>query len=88
MSLDATLRGILEKYIDDIIQGIPQMITLFRQNKVKEMNITTMEDYILGLAQGLIMGSFFTTYRAIYFQDPSLDITLEAGNIVYKRTEI
>ena len=49
MSLDVTLRGILERDIDTIIEGIPQLIEVHRKDKIHEMKITTEQDYILGL---------------------------------------
>jgi hypothetical protein len=41
MSLDVTLRGILERNIDSIIEGIPQLIEVHRKDKIPEMKITT-----------------------------------------------
>jgi len=63
MSLNVTLRGILERDIDSIIEGIAQLIEVHRKDKIPEMKITTEQDYILGLAHGTIMGSFISTYR-------------------------
>ena len=86
MSLDVTLRGILERDIDTIIEGIPQLIEVHRKDKIPEMKITTEQDYILGLTHGTIMGTFITTYRAINKDYPSLQILQEAGSIMYRRT--
>ena len=54
MSLDVTLRGILERDIDTIIEGIPQLIEVHRKDKIPEMKITTEQDYILGLTHELL----------------------------------
>jgi hypothetical protein len=86
MPLDAILRGILEKNIDEAIQGIPYLIQIYRQSKTPEMNIKTMEDYILGLVHGYIMKGFLIDYRSKYFQNPSSDVNEEAGLIIYKRS--
>jgi len=86
MSLDVTLRGILERDIDSIIEGIPQLIEVHRKDKIPEMKITTEQDYILGLAHGTIMGSFISTYRAINKDNPSLQVLQESGSVMYRRT--
>jgi hypothetical protein len=86
MPLNEILRGLLERYIDEGIAGIPTLVTVCRQGDLTSIGVKTMEDYIFGLVQGTIIGQFGIAYKMIYFQNPTSDIVQEVTSIIFRRS--
>jgi glycerol-3-phosphate acyltransferase PlsY len=67
--LDATTRGLLDKTIDEAKGAIP--VALMRVTETtKEMHIQKVEDYVLGAANGFIIGKFFSIFSMLYQRYP------------------
>ncbi|HEX2407819.1 MAG TPA: hypothetical protein VHJ38_11515 [Nitrososphaeraceae archaeon] len=86
MELNDHMRGILENLIDQTIGVTPMHLNMVRKNIPPEFGIQNNEDYILGVAQGVIIGLFLGLYRGFFAQDPPPNVMAEAGRIIYKRT--
>lgn len=86
MSLNEILRGVLERSIDESIANIPTLVTSCRQGNFTQVGIKTIEDYVFGLVQGMVIGQFGATYKMIYFQNPTPDINQEVAHIIFRRS--
>jgi|SRR5215216_4829364 hypothetical protein len=56
MVLDQMARGMLEKYIDRVIRGIPYLMSRFRKKDVKDiLQYGNEEDFLYGTVYGAIV---------------------------------
>lgn len=86
MSLNNNIRGLLENIIDESILIMPALMSLFRNTSPPEFGIQRLEDYAFGYVQGLILGQFICSYRAIFAQNLQPEISAEAGRILLRRS--
>jgi hypothetical protein len=86
MVLDQKARGELERYIDYLIKGVPQLMSRFREKEFKNiLRFQNEEDFLYGAVYGgIIFGyteSFYTMFRRHLTDDEMLDFE----TIVVKR---
>ena len=62
-------------------------MNIARNNLRPEFNIQTLEDYVLGLVQGSIMGAFVSFYRSTFAQDLPPNLQTEVAQIIFRRTK-
>ena len=86
MSLNNNLRGLLEDIIDESIIIMPVLMSLFRNTIPPEFGVQRLEDYAFGYVQGLILGQFISSYRAIFAHNLQPEISAEAGKILLRRS--
>lgn len=59
MAIDATMRGVLEQYIDSIVIAIPNIErAFFDSSKKAQLQIQNEQDFALGVALGNIQNAF------------------------------
>jgi hypothetical protein len=87
MSLTEYMRGVLENLIDQSINMTPIFVNMARNNNTSEFGITTLDDYVLGIVQGSIMGLFVSFYRSSLAQDLPPNLQTEVGQIIFRRTK-
>ena len=85
MSLTEYMRGVLENLIDQAINMTPIFVNIARNNNPPEFGITTLDDYVLGIVQGSIMGTFVSFYRSSLAQDLPPNLQIEVGQIIFRR---
>ena len=86
MTIDATMRGLLEQYIDSIVIAIPNIVqAFFDPSKKAQMQIQNEKDFALGVALGNIQNAFLTSFVSIHARYPTLDELSEISNIIFKR---
>ena len=86
MSLTANMRGVLENLIDQAIVMTPTFMNIARNNRTPELGIQTIDDYVLGIVQGSIMGAFVSFYRSTFAQDLPSNLQSEVAQIIFRRT--
>ncbi len=64
----------------------PTFVKMARNNKTPEFNIQTVDDYVLGIVQGSIMGAFVSFYRSSFAQNLPPNLQTEVGQIIFRRT--
>jgi hypothetical protein len=83
--LDATTRRLLDKTIDEAKGAIP--VALMRVTETtKEMHIQKVEDYVLGAANGFIIGKFFGVFSMLYQRYPDGQEMKEMREVINKRS--
>lgn len=87
MSLNPYMRGELENLVDQGIIITPTFANIARNNLRPEFNIQTLEDYVLGLVQGSIMGAFVSFYRSTFAPDLPPNLQTEVAQIIFRRTK-
>jgi hypothetical protein len=82
MAIDATMRGVLEQYIDSIVIAIPNIVKVFFDPSNKALQIHDENDFAFGVALGNIQNAFLTTFVSIQarYPDPA-----EINNMISKR---
>jgi hypothetical protein len=87
MAIDATMRGLLEQYIDSIVIAIPNIVRVFFDpSKKAQLQIQDEKDFALGIALGNIQNAFLTSFVSIQARYPTLEELAEISNIIFKRT--
>ncbi|MFL6391995.1 MAG: hypothetical protein ACJ71E_08105, partial [Nitrososphaeraceae archaeon] len=85
MAIDATMRGLLEQYIDSIVIAIPNIEqTFFGPPKKAQLQIQN-KDFALGVALGNIQNAFLTSFVSIQARYPNPEEIEEISNIIFKR---
>jgi len=87
MSLNPYMRGVLENLIDQAINMTSIFVIMARNNNTPEFGIKTLDDYVLGIVQGSIMGTFVSFYRSSLAQDLPPNLQTEVGQIIFRRTK-
>ena len=86
MAIDATMRGLLEQYIDSIVIAIPNIEqTFFDPPKKAQLQIQNEKDFALGVALGNIQNAFLTSFVSIQARYPNLEEIEEISNIIIRR---
>jgi hypothetical protein len=87
MAIDATMRGLLEQYIDSIVIAIPNIVRVFFDpSKKAQLQIQNEKDFALGIALGNIQNAFLTSFVSIQARYPTLEELSEISNIIFKLT--
>ena len=53
MAMDATMRGLLEQYIDSVVIAIPNIVKVFFDPSNKALQIHDENDFAFGVALGI-----------------------------------
>jgi hypothetical protein len=85
MGIDATMRGLLEQYIDSIVIAIPDIVKLFFDPSNKALQIQDEKDFAFGVALGNIQNAFLTTFVSIQARYPDPEEIAEINGILSKR---
>jgi hypothetical protein len=85
MGIDATMRGVLEQYIDSIVIAIPDIVKVFFDPSNKALQIKDEKDFAFGVALGNIQNAFLTTFVSIQARYPDPEEIAEINNIISKR---
>lgn len=85
MAIDATMRGVLEQYIDSIVIAIPNIVKVFFDPSNKALQIGDENDFAFGVALGNIQNAFLTSFVSLQARYPNLEEIEEINNIISKR---
>ena len=83
--LDVTTRGILDRTIDEAKGAIPVALMTVTET-AKEMHIQKVEDYVLGAANGFIIGKFFSIFSMLYQRYPDEYEMKEIREVINNRS--
>jgi hypothetical protein len=83
--LDATTRGLLDKTIDEAKGAVPVALMTVTET-TKEMHIQKVEDYVLGAANGFIIGKFFSIFSMLYQRYPDEQEMKEMREVINNRS--
>jgi hypothetical protein len=86
MGIDATMRGVLEQYIDSIVIAIPNIVKVFFDPSNKALQIQDENDFAFGVALGNIQNAFLTSFISLQARYPNSEELAEISNIILKRT--
>jgi hypothetical protein len=84
MAIDATMRGLLEQYIDSIVIAIPNIVKVFFDPSNKVLQIQDGNDFAFGVALGNIQNAFLTTFVSIQARYPDQGEIAEINSIISK----
>jgi hypothetical protein len=84
MTIDATMRGLLEQYIDSIVIAIPNIVKVFFDPSNKVLQIQDENDFAFGVALGNIQNAFLTTFLSIQARYPDQEEIAEINSIISK----
>ena len=85
MTVDATMRGLLEQYIDSIVIAIPNIVKVFFDPSNKALQIQHENDFAFGVALGNIQNAFLTTFVSIQARYPDQEEIAQINSIISKR---
>ena len=85
MRIDATMRGVLEQYIDSIVIAIPNIVKVFFDPSNKALQIQDESDFAFGVALGNIQNAFLTTFVSIQARYPDPEEITEISDMISKR---
>ena len=85
MGIDATMRGVLEQYIDSIVIAIPNIVKVFFDPSNKALQIQDESDFAFGVALGNIQNAFLTTFVSIQARYPDPEEITEISDMISKR---
>jgi len=85
MAIDATMRGVLEQYIDSIVIAIPNIVKVFFDPSNKALQIQDENDFAFGVALGNIQNAFLTTFVSIQARYPDPEELAEINYMIFKR---
>jgi len=78
MVLDQMARGILEKYIDRVIRGIPYLMSRFRKKDVKDiLQYGNEEDFLYGTVYGAIVWGYTDQFQILFQRKPTQEEVFE-----------
>jgi hypothetical protein len=83
--LDAVTRGLLDKTIDEAKGAVPVALMTVTET-TKEMHIQNVEDYVLGAANGFIIGKFFGVFSMLYQRYPDEQEMKEMREVINNRS--
>jgi hypothetical protein len=84
MTIDATMGGLLEQYIDSIVIAIPNIVKVFFDPSNKVLQIQDGNDFAFGVALGNIQNAFLTTFVSIQARYPDQGEIAEINSIISK----
>ena len=84
MTIDATMGGLLEQYIDSIVIAIPNIVKVFFDPSNKVLQIQDGNDFAFGVALGNIQKAFLTTFVSIQARYPDQGEIAEINSIISK----
>jgi hypothetical protein len=87
MAIDATMRGVLEQYIDSIVIAIPNIIKVFFDPSNKALQIHDNNDFACGIALGNIQNAFLTTFVSMLARYPNPEELAEINEVISKRAQ-
>src|ERR687886_1738080 len=85
MAIDATMRGLLEQYIDSIVIAIPNIVKVFFGHSNKTLQVQNENDFAFGVALGNIQNAFLTTFVSIQARYPDQEEIAEINEVIFKR---
>jgi|SRR5215216_1156771 hypothetical protein len=86
MVLDQMARGMLEKYIDRVIRGIPYLMSRFRKKDVKDiLQYGNEEDFLYGTVYGAIVWGYTDQFQILFQRKPTQEEVFEMQTIIVKR---
>ena len=85
MAIDATMRGVLEQYIDSIVIAIPNIVKVFFDPSNKALQIHDENDFAFGVALGNIQNAFLTTFVSMQARYPNPEEIAEINNMISRR---
>ena len=85
MAIDATMRGVLEQYIDSIVIAIPNIIKVFFDPSNKVLQIQYKNDFAFGVALGNIQNAFLTSFISLQARYPDPEEIAEINDMISKR---
>ena len=85
MGIDATMRGVLEQYIDSIVIAIPNIVKVFFDPSNKTLQIQDEKDFAFGVASGNIQNAFLTTFVSIQARYQDQEEIAEINDMISKR---
>ena len=85
MGIDATMRSVLEQYIDSIVIAIPNIVKVFFDPSNKALQIRDENDFAFGVALGNIQNAFLTTFVSIQARYPDPEEIAEINNMISRR---
>lgn len=79
-------RGILEKFVDNMIKEAPNEVKFFRIPKVKSaLQIQQEEDFVFGMTYGKILQYYNDYYKLAHFKLPSDKEIEEIMEVIFNR---
>jgi hypothetical protein len=87
MAIDATMRGVLEQYIDSIVIAIPNIVRVFFDPSNKALQIHDKNDFAFGIALGNIQNAFLTTFVSMLARYPNPEELAEINEVISKRVQ-
>jgi|SRR5688572_10957289 hypothetical protein len=86
MSLDELARGMLEKYIDKVISGIPYLMPRYREKQFKDLlQFKNEDDFLQGSVYGGISWGYADQFYLLFKRTPTQEEILEIQTIIIKR---
>ena len=86
MPLDDDDRAFLEKTIDTIIKQVPGLVQMARdEGYQKHAQIKEVDDFVLGIATGVIYGAFIQYFVTRQQRQPAEDEVTEANQVILRR---
>ncbi len=85
MAIDATMRGLLEQYIDSMVIAIPNIVKVFFDPSNKALQIQDENDFAFGVALGNIQNAFLTTFISMQARYPDEEEIAQINSIISKR---
>lgn len=86
MVIDATMRGVLEQYIDSIVIATPNIVRIFFDSSKKtQLQIQNEKDFALGVALGNTQNAFLTTFVSTQARYPTPEELTQISNVIFKR---
>ena len=86
MPLDDDDRAFLEKTIDTIIKQVPGLVQMARdEGYQKHAQIKEVDDFVLGIATGMIYGAFVQNFVATHQHQTTEDEVTEGNQVILRR---
>ena len=86
MPLDNEDRAYLEKTIDMTVKQVPDIVTMSRdEGYQKHAQIKEVDDFVLGIATGMIYGAFIQYFVTRQQRQPAEDEVAEANQVILRR---
>ena len=86
MPLDDEDRAFLEKTIDTIIKQVPGLVHMARNEEYqKYAQYKEVDDFVLGIATGMIYGAFVQNFVATHQRQHTEDEVAEGNQVILRR---
>ena len=87
MGLDIEARGTLDKYFDNVISEIPDVVRQVSEKSMKSyLQIQSITDYVQGWAIGKIQGLFMEYFMSTYGRKHTEEEYREVTEVMFRRT--